>query len=401
MGENITTILIVDDEVNILKALNRCLIDEPFDVILSTSAKEALNILEEEEIDIIITDYKMPEMSGAELLIKVKEKFPSVFRIILSGYVDQNLVHSLLINGVAMLFFPTPWSDYGILKKLKVVIKTVKILKSRRLVDFFQSIDLSPCKLDIYNKLIEAIEHDLNITDIANIIKQDVVLTTKIMQLGNSIFYGFSECTSLEQAIVKLGLNTVKNISLLHSVSACANLNKVQQYWLNELTKDAVIKALCMEKACMLSFSKLDIKTASTIGILKNIGRNILIAHKPEYYKQLLNIIESNPDLDAFEVESLLESTLPTHAEISGYYLLMLNFPFVIVESIFYHHTPEKASEVSQVYAKMLYLTDKITDPNMRKYNIFSLKLPEWVKEIISLENLEKLKHEVEKYYGI
>jgi HD-like signal output (HDOD) protein len=300
-----------------------------------------------------------------------------------------------------MLFFPKPWSDYDILKKLKVVIKTVKILKSRRLVDFFQSIDLSACTMDIYNKLIEAIEHDLSIKGIADIIKQDVALATKIMQLGNSIFYGPSECTSLEQAIVKLGLNTVKNISLLYSVSACANLNKVQQHWLNELTKDAAITALCMEKMCALSINKLDIDTASTIGVLKNIGRNILIAYKPEYYKQLLTIIESNPDIDAFEAESLSESTLPTHAEISGYYLMMLNLPFVIVESILYHHTPEKASESSQVYAKMLYIADKIIEPNMRRYNVFSLKLPAWVQEIISLEELEKLKNEVEKYYGL
>lgn len=400
MGKNIA-ILIVDDEVNILKALNRCLMDEPYDIIFATSPKEALDILEEEEIDIIITDYKMPEMSGAELLIKVKEKFPSVFRIILSGYIDQNVVHNLLINGTAMLFFPKPWSDYDILKKLKVVIKTVKILKSRRLVDFFQSIDLSACTMDIYNKLIEAIEHDLSIKGIADIIKQDVALATKIMQLGNSIFYGPSECTSLEQAIVKLGLNTVKNISLLYSVSSCANLNKVQQHWLSELTKDAAITALCMEKMCALSINKLDIDTASTIGVLKNIGRNILIAYKPEYYKQLLNILESNPDIDAFEAESLSESTLPTHAEISGYYLMTLNLPFVIVESILYHHTPEKASESSQVYAKMLYIADKIIEPNMRKYNVFSLKLPEWVQEIISLEDLEKLKNEVEKYYEL
>ena len=79
-------VLIVDDETNILSTLKSVLSGEPYDVICAGSGDEALEIMEKEEIDILISDEKMPGMSGTELLEIARRKYPDTLRIILTGY---------------------------------------------------------------------------------------------------------------------------------------------------------------------------------------------------------------------------------------------------------------------------------------------------------------------------
>jgi YesN/AraC family two-component response regulator len=84
-------ILFVDDEPNIIMGLKRMLhqMRNEWDMFFTESGTEALNILNKSNIDIIVTDMRMPQMDGAQLLSIVKEKYPGVVRIILSGYSEK------------------------------------------------------------------------------------------------------------------------------------------------------------------------------------------------------------------------------------------------------------------------------------------------------------------------
>ena len=81
-------ILFVDDEANILSALLRALRKEDVRILTAASAQEALAILEKEPVAVIVSDEKMPQMGGAELLGRVKETHPEVVRILLTGLRD-------------------------------------------------------------------------------------------------------------------------------------------------------------------------------------------------------------------------------------------------------------------------------------------------------------------------
>ena len=81
-------ILFVDDESQILKAITRLFMDTEHEVITAESGDEALKILENERVDVIVTDMKMPKMTCYELLKQVKKRFPYIVRIILSGFSD-------------------------------------------------------------------------------------------------------------------------------------------------------------------------------------------------------------------------------------------------------------------------------------------------------------------------
>ena len=72
------TVLFVDDEERVLSCLKGGLLGEPYKTLFAKSGKEALEILEKNEVHVIVTDMRMPEMSGLELLRAVKEKYPHI-----------------------------------------------------------------------------------------------------------------------------------------------------------------------------------------------------------------------------------------------------------------------------------------------------------------------------------
>lgn len=112
-------VLFVDDEPNILSSLKRFLAEEPYVIFTAGSAKEALAILEHNEIHVIVADIKMPVMSGVELLEIVRERFPYVIRLVLSGSIDINNVLDAINKGVILRFITKPWGSED---ELKIVI---------------------------------------------------------------------------------------------------------------------------------------------------------------------------------------------------------------------------------------------------------------------------------------
>ncbi len=102
-------ILFVDDEEKVLRSLERGLLDEPYNCYFAKSGKEALEILEQNEVHIIVTDMRMPEMSGLELLRAVKEKHPHIIRLVLSGYTQVTTLLTAINQGEIFKFITKPW----------------------------------------------------------------------------------------------------------------------------------------------------------------------------------------------------------------------------------------------------------------------------------------------------
>ncbi len=103
------TVLFVDDEENILKSLRRGLLDEPYETLFAQGGKEALEILEQKEVHVLVTDMRMPEMSGLELLKIVKEKYPRIIRMVLSGYTQVTTLLTAINQGEIYKFITKPW----------------------------------------------------------------------------------------------------------------------------------------------------------------------------------------------------------------------------------------------------------------------------------------------------
>lgn len=117
-------ILLVDDEVRVLSALKRVLQRAGFEVATALSVTEALDYLQTNNVSVIITDFRMPQMSGADLLRQVKKDWPDIISLVLSGYTDFELVVELLNQGLAVKFLQKPWNETELVKSVVHAQKT-------------------------------------------------------------------------------------------------------------------------------------------------------------------------------------------------------------------------------------------------------------------------------------
>ena len=105
------TVLFVDDEVNILKALQRLLRSEDMTVLAASRGQEALELLEKTPAQVVISDQRMPEMSGVDLLSQVRERWPDVVRMMLTGYTEIDVAVEAINRGEIYRLITKPWND--------------------------------------------------------------------------------------------------------------------------------------------------------------------------------------------------------------------------------------------------------------------------------------------------
>jgi response regulator RpfG family c-di-GMP phosphodiesterase len=118
--KQLPTLLIVDDEAQILSALKRSLRREGYEIVAVESAAAALRVLDERCVDAILTDHKMPGMSGVQLLARTAETKPEIARMLITGWVDEIPAERLEEVGICALV-TKPWDD----AKLKTTLRAV------------------------------------------------------------------------------------------------------------------------------------------------------------------------------------------------------------------------------------------------------------------------------------
>src|SRR3990167_4735970 len=134
------TILIVDDEENILKTLERLLEDEGYRVFFADRGLKGLEIIKHEDIHLVISDHKMPGMDGIKFLYEVKKISPDTIRIMLTGFADVDIAIKAINEGEVYRFIPKPWNNVELLSTVKQGIEYYNLQK----------------KLDRLNKLLQS-----------------------------------------------------------------------------------------------------------------------------------------------------------------------------------------------------------------------------------------------------
>jgi CheY-like chemotaxis protein len=105
------TVLLVDDEEEILLALGRRYRKEAFTLLTASSGEEALEILKSREVHVLLSDARMPGMGGIELLKLAKKLYPEMIRIMISGYVEPENLMAAVNTGEVFRFIAKPWED--------------------------------------------------------------------------------------------------------------------------------------------------------------------------------------------------------------------------------------------------------------------------------------------------
>ncbi len=104
-------VLLVDDEEKIIASLRRLLRREGYELVTANCGLEAITVLEAEPVPLVISDYRMPGMTGVELLREVRQRWPNTIRIILSGYSEVSTIIAAINEGEIYKFISKPWND--------------------------------------------------------------------------------------------------------------------------------------------------------------------------------------------------------------------------------------------------------------------------------------------------
>jgi len=129
------TVLCVDDEQNVLDSLQRTLRKEGYQLFFCTEATQALKLFEETDIDLLITDMRMPEIDGATLLAEVESKWPNTVKILLTGYADIDPIISAVNVGKIFEYISKPWDSAELKKSIKQAIEIKYLNQEKHLLE--------------------------------------------------------------------------------------------------------------------------------------------------------------------------------------------------------------------------------------------------------------------------
>lgn len=128
-----SVIVIIDDEINILKSIQRVLRHQPWEVLTYSNPELAIRELSgRSDIDVIISDYRMPEMNGVDVLQALKQQCPDSIRMILSGQVDMEAVLNAINKAEVYRFIMKPWNDDDLIITIKNAISHNQLIKENK-----------------------------------------------------------------------------------------------------------------------------------------------------------------------------------------------------------------------------------------------------------------------------
>ena len=168
-------ILCVDDEPNILSSLRRLFRAKGYEVLIANGGEEGLAILEKEKVDLIISDMRMPNMTGAVFLEHVRSRWPDIIRLLLTGYADVQSIIDAINRGEIYRYITKPWDDHDIVLVVKQALERQDLEKEK--------------------KRLEELTHqqNLELKDLNNSLEQKVAQRTLQLKEAHDSLLGVNE----------------------------------------------------------------------------------------------------------------------------------------------------------------------------------------------------------------
>lgn len=350
-------LIFVDDDPMVLDGLRRSLhsMRNAWEMRFVNSAAEALQTLETEPYDAIVSDMRMPLMDGADLLTKVKECYPDMVRMILSGQSSREAVFRSL--SPAHQFLSKPCDPQQLANRLNQAFAMRDLLSNEALKMVISRLRSIPSLPTLYEELTTALRaENCSLEEVARIISKDVGMAAKILQLANSAFLGTSgRVSSLSQALTLIGSETVRTLVLsVHVFSqfdghakAAASLPAL---WDHSVAVSTLAQQIANSENC----PKAMIEECFTAGLLHDIGKVVLLAELPQDYLTIC-CTPANGDTDPERARLGC-----THAEVGAYLMSIWGLPFPLVHAVAYHHHPGETAETKFSPLTAVHVADAI-----------------------------------------
>jgi HD-like signal output (HDOD) protein len=341
-GAGMRRLLFVDDEPNVLEALRDATRARrrEWSCTFAPTGQQAVDALQTDPYDVVVSDMRMPVMDGADVLFAVREIQPDTVRIILSGYAESQLVARAAPVAHRFLAKPCDLDELG-----SVVDRSLALIDLARNSELRRSAAGSarlPAVPRVYAELTALLnDPEAGIRDAAALVEQDPAIAGKVLQLANSAFFGIARHVArVEQAVSLLGLTTLRALVLSTEALECFDaLPRIAGFSTDALQREAAAVAGLLPS--LLSAGP-DLVHATTAALVQDIGLLVLASEEPGHVADVLATArrEQRP---AVELE--YERRGISHAEVGAHLLSLWDLPHPVIEAVAYHHRPATAPD--------------------------------------------------------
>jgi DNA-binding NtrC family response regulator len=175
------TILFVDDEENVIRSIKRSLIDKPLTVFATTDPFWALEIIKSNNICVLVTDLKMPKLSGLDLIREVDKNYPEIVKIVLTAYYQVPTILSAIQSGQVFSYLTKPWKFEE--EFLPTIVKAFK---------YYHEVKKKTCHYNINLQELDKLENELNkLREENEMLEQSAKRYKTLLKSFNDAFMGY------------------------------------------------------------------------------------------------------------------------------------------------------------------------------------------------------------------
>ncbi len=355
-----THILFVDDDENVLNGLRRSLRSwsDQWETHFVTSGREALDHADRQAPDVIVSDYQMPDMNGAQLLGQIQTRFPNTIRIIVSDHVSDEA----LFNSVswAHQFLTKPYNVDTLQNAVNRACSLRVQLNDEALQQIVNQITALPSLPHLYQQVVEELKsEDTSLERIGGIISQDVAMTAKILQLVNSSFFGLAQTVhDPAQAAALIGLKMLKPLVLV--VGIFEQFREIDGFGFSLdalLDHSVAVGTKARDILRQRDFRSPMVEDGFVGGMLHDVGKLVLAANCRQQYREALSMARDQ-SIPLHVAEQQILGT--THAQVGGYLLGLWKFSDLVIEAVTFHHLPSASANFSFSPLTGVHLADAI-----------------------------------------
>lgn len=352
-------LLFVDDESNVLSGLRRMLRSyrQQWDMRFCASGAEALTAMTEAPADVVISDMRMPEMDGLQLLEQVAARWPATVRFILSGNARKGEVIRTI--GPVHQYLAKPCDPNVLQQTLQRTVRlkqTIDLVGKIEIVTGFRHLPGLP---SVFVDLEQAMRNpEVPLAELALIIERDPGLTIRILKTVNSAFFGLKrQLVTVVDALAVLGLEAVQALAIGHGTFEQEPVHQaleptVQRLWDHSQRVASLARRIAREAGLEHS----DIDAAFFAGLMHDIGILVCLSEIPETYLRLLKATQRHGVAMYLAERSVLGVD---HAQIGGYLLGLWGIGDHVVEAVVTHHIAPAEARPRSI-ADCVYLADQL-----------------------------------------
>jgi HD-like signal output (HDOD) protein len=356
-------IIFIDDEPHVLNGLRRAMagVSPDWDMAFCSTGPQALALMNKTPFDVAVSDMRMPEMDGAQLLEIVRSRYPATVRIILSGYADANAV--LHTVGPAHAYLAKPCDSTVLSETISRLLAMRRMMTSEGLHMALGGITHLPSLPEPFLRIEEELRSpNASIRAVADIIATDIAMTAELLKLTNSAFFSVgSRITSTLQAVRTLGLETIQALVL--------RIGIFRQFSGNDPAVSAMIASLTNHSLAIAKLAESiaetegadpsTAKSAYCAGMLCFLGMLIFLDSKPSEYRSLLARSCQQTPLETIETETFGAS----HGLVGAYLLGLWGFSETVVEAVALSGRPQRTGNLENPLLTALHAARALGPP--------------------------------------